>query len=265
MSIGVDRELSAEDLIRQEEEFFKIMGELIERAEEEGIVLRVLGAIAFRNHCHSFKHLEYECGRMLTDIDFVGYKKDQKKIESIFTSLGYEEDRIVKRLFPGKRLIFYKDDGLHFDVFLDKLEMCHDIDFRERLEIDRPTIPLAEMILEKMQIVEINEKDLIDTLVLLREHEIGDGDHETINGAFLVELLSEDWGFWRTVTMNLGKVRQFMKSWPPLSGEDREDIEKKLDKILRIIDDAPKGKKWLKRAKVGDRKKWYREVEEYDR
>jgi hypothetical protein len=104
-------------------------------------------------------------------------------------------------------MIFQRpENGLHVDIFFDRLNFCHEIKWLDRLEADSPTLPLAEMLLEKMQIVKINEKDIIDTIVLLLEHDLGTHDQDAINVAQIGDLCAQDWGLWRTTTMNLGKV-----------------------------------------------------------
>jgi len=148
------------------------------------------------------------------------------------------------------------------DVFFDKLEMCHTIDFRNRLRLDKPTITLADMLLEKMQIVKINEKDIIDTIVLLRAHDIGENDKDKVNIKYVSKLLSNDWGFYYTVTMNLKKVKELCKKYNVLSNEDMKDVTSKIDRILEKIEKEPKSMKWKMRAKIGPSKKWYKEVEE---
>jgi len=151
-------------------------------------------------------------------------------------------------------------DGL--DVFFDRLEMCHTIDFMDQLEVDYPTISLANLLLEKMQIVQLNEKDAIDTVVLLREHDVGKVDDQTINLEYISRLLSKDWGFYYTVTTNLKRIRdEFLPSYD-LSGEDKTDVEHKIDTLLERVEKKPKSLRWKMRARIGAKKKWYRDVEE---
>jgi hypothetical protein len=130
------------------------------------------------------------------------------------------------------------------------------------LEVDHPSIPLAEMLLEKMQIVQINEKDIIDTIMLLLEHPLGDQDHETVNIKRIAKLCSADWGLWRTTTMNLEKVRQLAQSYTQLTGEQKGTIDSQVKAALLRIDQEPKPIAWRLRARVGDRVKWYKEVDE---
>ena len=243
-----------------EARFLSMLDEILKAADERGIKIRVMGALAFRIHCPKFKHVWYELGRTLTDIDLVAYGKDADKISEMMTGLGYSEVLSYRLHSGGRRRLFLTSDGVHVDVFFDELHMAHDINFRGRLEIDYPTIPLVDMLLEKMQIVNIDDKDLVDTVVLLREHAVGSGDKETINVDYLASLCASDWGLWKTVTTNLEKVRNFAYNATFLGKEDIDDVVSKVGAILEAINNKPKTTKWKLRAKVGERIKWYREV-----
>jgi hypothetical protein len=123
-------------------------------------------------------------------------------------------------------------------------------------------MPLAELLLEKMQIVRINEKDIIDTIMLLREHEIGDRDDETIHAGVISRLLGSDWGFWRTVTGNLVTVQEMMDTYPQLAESDRQVVLDRIAALRGRIDAQPKSQRWKMRATIGERVKWYKDVEE---
>jgi len=129
------------------------------------------------------------------------------------------------------------------------------------LELDFPTITPSDLLLEKMQIVQITEKDLKDTMILLREHEIKEHENDVINTKYIAKLLSNDWGFYYTVTTNLKKTKEFLNFFDALTDEDKNIISEKIDKLLDYIEREPKSLKWKARAKIGTRKKWYREVE----
>jgi hypothetical protein len=148
------------------------------------------------------------------------------------------------------------------DVFFDKLDFSHIISWNGRLEVDSPTIPLAELLLEKMQIFQINEKDIIDTIMLLMEHPLGNSDHEVINIDRVAELLAKDWGLWRTTTMNLGKVRQMADHYPQLDDKHKVQVVAQVDQALSRIEAEPKSTAWRLRSRVGDRVKWYKDVDE---
>ncbi len=202
-------------------------------------------------------------GRAYTDIDLAGYSRESKGIRALMAGLGYDEDREVFVVSEGGRAIFENPTNrLHVDVFYEKLDFCHLIPWNGRLEADSPTIPLAEMLLEKMQIVQINEKDVIDTIMLLLEHPLGESDTETINMHRVGRLCAEDWGLWRTVTMNLGKVRQLASGYPQLTDQQKADVGLQVEAALVRIEAEPKPMAWRIRARVGDRVKWYKDVDE---
>ena len=246
----------------------KFEGELkriIKASDEAGVLLRVIGSLAFQMHCPEYGYIQEAMGRAYTDIDFAAYRKQTKEIKALMSGLGYTENREVFIVSEGERSIFDRSEiGLHVDVFYEKLDFCHTIRWEGRLEVDAPTIPLAEMVLEKMQIVQINEKDVIDTIMLLLEHPLGDIDNETINIKRIAELCSTDWGLWRTTTMNLDKVRKLAHGYEQLKDEQKAHVEAQIAAALDRIEQEPKSLAWRLRARVGDRVKWYKEVDEVE-
>jgi hypothetical protein len=234
---------------------------IVEEAEKRNVVLRTMGAVAFRIHCHNFGVLLDAMDRPLTDLDFVGWKKQRSDAIALFKQIGYTLDK--EMLILGERLKFHNNSaGPDVDVFMDELKMCHTISLRDRLRLDSPTIPLADLLLEKMQIVHINEKDIKDTIVLIRAHPVGKADTETIDTEYISKILANDWGFYYTVTMNLNKARDFLPKYSALSNEDVEEVSARIGQLLAAIESAPKSAKWKMRARVGTRSKWYEDVEE---
>jgi hypothetical protein len=232
---------------------------VVEKAEEKGITIRVMGATLIRKHCPRFQHLHTAMKRVLTDIDFVTYGRFGHLVKPMFIELGYTPDERFNAYF-GRGRQQYGDaaNSRMADIFLDKLEMNHTLDFRDRLELDSPTITLADFLLEKMQIVKLNEKDAIDTAVLLREHQVGSVNDETVDAGYIAKILAKDWGFYYTVATNLAKVKNYALS--NLSGEHGEDIASKIYQLLKWIDNEPKTRSWKLRARVGTKKKWYNDV-----
>jgi hypothetical protein len=237
----------------------------LDQAENKHIVLRLIGALAFRTHCPKYGYFQEALGRVFTDIDFAGYTRQYKDIVRFLTELGYEEDKMVTRLFGDFRLVFHEEKfGRHIDVFLDKLDFCHVLPLKGRLEVDKPTIPLAELVVEKMQIVQINEKDIIDTIMLMREHRVGDTDKEMINGKLIAQLTSDDWGLWRTLTGNLELTESYLAKYPQLTDDDRRVVKENIKELRTWIDAAPKSLKWKSRSMIGEKRKWYKDVEELE-
>lgn len=247
----------------ERDKFENELKRILQASEEAGILLRVIGSLAFQMHCPQFGYLQAAMGRAYTDIDFAAYDRQAKQISELMTGMGYIENREVYIGSEGERAIFDKPGtGLHVDIFYEKLDFCHAIYWKDRLEVDSPTIPLTELLLEKMQIVQINEKDIVDTIMLLLEHPLGDVDKETINIKLAATLCANDWGLWRTTTMNLDKVKQLAGHYTQLAPEQKSKIESQVNDALMRINNEPKPLAWRLRDRVGDRVKWYKDVDE---
>jgi hypothetical protein len=259
-SVGMGEQDRAE-----RDKFENELKRILQASSNAGIIMRVIGSLAFQMHCPQFGYLQAAMGRRYTDIDFAAYRKQTKEIRVLMAGLGYQENREVFIVSEGDRAIFEKSDiGIHIDVFFDKLAFSHIIYWTNRLEADSPSIPLAEMLLEKMQIVQINEKDIIDTIMLLLEHPLGDKDNETINIKYITGLCSNDWGLWRTTTMNLDKVSRLAQGYTQLTAEQKEKVGEQVKNALSRVEREPKSMAWRLRARVGDRVKWYRDVDEVE-
>jgi hypothetical protein len=252
------------DAVAVERETFEAEADrLLDAAREADVTLRLLGALAFRRRCPRYGRLQDQLGRKYTDIDFAGYGREVSGVRRVLVAHGYAEDSGLYVESEGSRMVFeHPDTHLHLDVFLDKLQFSHTISWKGRLEVDEITIPMAELVLEKMQILEINEKDLIDTIMLLLEHPLGDTDDDTINVGLMARLCAADWGLWRTTTMNLAKTAQMAQTYDQLEANEKGRVSEQVDAILRRMEAEPKGRKWRWRSRIGDRKKWYRDVGE---
>lgn len=258
--------MNSEEVI-EHEKLMKAEGQrIVEEGKKRDLHLRLLGALAFQAHCPKFSFMATRLNRVLSDVDFAAYGKESGRITNMMREMGYADQPMVTALWGDRRTIWDNaSNGMHVDIFFDKLEMNHDITFQNRLDLDPLTISLVDMLLEKMQIVHINEKDIVDTTMLLREHDVGEPGPETIDAPYVAKLLQGDWGFYYTFTTNLKKVRDRLPAYQELTDEDRADVVAKIEKLLQIIEDAPKSMSWRVRARVGPSKKWYRDVEEVAR
>ncbi len=248
-------------------EYVKEAEHLVDEAQKKGIFLRILGSTGFRIHSPEFVAIHTAMARPMTDVDFMAYGKQIVGIEKFFQEAGYEQMRaaLTPELFASRRIFNHKS-GLHVDVFLDNLSMCHVVPFAGRLEKDSPTIPLAELAMEKLQIVQLAEKDVKDMLILLAAHPIGDNDHETINGKYIGEVFGKDWGFYYTATINLGKIRNGIQRYQDLfQPEHIQHIQEHLTALEKMIEEAPKSLKWKARAAIGPKVKWYNDVDDVER
>ena len=241
---------------------------LVDRAQARGVFLRILGSTGFRIHSPQYVHIHTAMARPMTDIDFMAYGKQDRQIEAFLVAEGYKPvvAALTPELFASRRIYNHPSKNIHVDVFLDDLAMCHTIHFDHRLQMDSPTIPLAELVLEKTQIVKLADKDIKDMLILLAAHPIGDHDNDTINGKHIASLLSRDWGFYYTTKLNLEKIRKGLAVYRELfSPEDQAHIPARIDELLQLIEAAPKTLAWKTRAAIGPRVKWYTDVDEVER
>jgi hypothetical protein len=251
------------------DDFEKEILRIIKEADSRHIPVRILGGAAIRMHCPAHQEMYAKLKRVPKhDMDFATYKKFRPLTKQLFTDLGYEP--YVSLMLTGAtgrhRQIFNDKDGNKaIDVFLGVLEMCHNIDYEGRLEVDSPTVPLAELLLQKLQIVQTNEKDIQDTIILLLEHDIGRTDKDEINGDQVAKILASDWGFYYTVNTKLGEIKGYLDKYEALSNEDRALLVERIDKLKDRIEKEPKGFQWKMRAKAGTTVKWYRVVEEVQR
>lgn len=251
-------------------DFVKEAIRIVEKAQQNGLTLRVLGATAFRIHCPDHAHVHLAMGRDITDIDFAAYSKEGERIEKFLSNGSFRTERrqasLTPGLFVGRHIYENSETGLHVDIFEDELNMCHVVNFRNRLHLDSPTLTLADLCLEKLQIVTLNEKDIRDMLMLFASHPVGDSEQETINGKYIAGILSRDWGFYYTTTLNLEKIRKGLDRYKDLfTTKDNENIRERIAGLGQMIESAPKSLTWKARAAIGTRVQWYNDVEEVER
>ncbi len=267
-----------------EHEFVEEAVSIVERAKSRGVVLRVLGAAAVyihsqhREDCISaFRSLgRFGYGApMFTDLDLAGYAKQRKEIAKLLQEINFKPDMMVNAFFGDRRLIYYHPlNSYQVDIFLNKLAFSHEVHFGEkpgsgRLELDYPTISLTDLVLEKLQIHYMNRKDLVDLIVLFLGHDADSRPgKDMVDGSYIANMLSDDWGFWYDSMSNLGKVKYLLNDFAQqgkLSLEQVKIVTDRIEKLLRVIDSKPKTKGWQKRASVGTSKSWFQEVEEMRR
>jgi hypothetical protein len=229
--------------------------QIIDAAKEKGVTLRLLGGVAFQLRCPSAAHRALQ--RDYLDLDFAGYSRQSRDIRRFFEGRGYVPREMFNAMQGDRRLIFNDlASQRRADIFLDVFEMCHKIDLRKRLEIDDYTLPLADMLATKLQIVEVNEKDQKDMVSLFIDYEVGETDDGKINGKYIAGLCGSDWGIFKTFTMNLDRLQEAIAGMD-LGEEQRSLVRGRVIALHHAIDAAPKSLGWTMRAKVGERKQWY--------
>jgi hypothetical protein len=202
--------------------------------------------------------------RTYKDLDFAVPKGGGGDAQKLLRNAGYEPHVVFNAMNGKERMLFYdNDNGRQVDVFVGSFRMCHQIPFGDRLRPGEPTVPLAELLLTKLQIIQLNEKDVRDTVLLFHGHDVADHDQDAVNADRIAELCAEDWGLWRTITGNLDRCEQLLDDYA-LPEPERTRVRDRLRAVLRRIEEAPKSRGWKLRSKIGERKRWYELPEEVD-
>lgn len=235
---------------------------IVAAGQAQGVILRLLGGLAIRLHAPSATHRAL--ARNYPDIDFATPNKG-RAVEQVIAGLGYEPDKTFNLLNGDSRLLFYDPArNRQIDVFVGSFEMCHRLPITDRITVEPLTLPLAELLLTKLQIVQANEKDLHDLLALLLDHPLGAGDDETINLPYIAQLAAKEWGLWKTLTVSLGRLRAYVDRCA-LDDQAQATIRARIDELRHALDAAPKSLKWKTRAAIGERVPWYELPEEVKR
>jgi hypothetical protein len=248
---------------------------IVDAADQRGLLLRLMGGMAVRAHAPDWTH---RTRRREVDLDFATRGKDRAAVFKLLEAEGYTPDKRHNAMFGGSQAYFVDTArNRPVDVLVDKLDMCHRIEFAGRLERSSPTLPVADLLLSKLQVVKLNKKDLLDALILLAEHPLAEDDgapdsrrgQGTISLPRILSHTSNDWGWWRTATGNLDKLEQYLAS--DFQPEDLDvgggrtaqlDPGEQIRALRAAIDAAPKSTRWKLRARVGERAPWYQEPEE---
>lgn len=234
---------------------------IVAAGEAQGLALRLLGGLAVALHAPSAALPAL--ARSYADIDLVAPARSGGRAEALLAGLGYQPDQQFNLLNGAERLLFYDPPRQRqVDVFVGQFSMCHRLPVAERLSLEPLTLPLAELLLTKLQIVQLNEKDLRDICALLLDHPVGAGDAETVNRERVAQLCAEDWGLWKTVGLGLERARRFAAALEPQAART---VVERAAALARALEEAPKPLRWRLRAAVGERVPWYELPEEVRR
>jgi hypothetical protein len=228
---------------------------VVSSAAGSGLTVRLLGGAAFAAHQHS--PVPAGLRRTYGDIDIVVGRRDARNLPALLIALGYAPDERFNALHGEKRMLF-RDlvNGRKFDVFVGEFSMCHRLILEGRLPASGSTLAPADLVLTKLQVVQLNHKDEIDSLGLLRDHEVqGGGRGDTIDSDRLAKVCADDWGWYTTVTDNLARLETAAQTL--LDADDRTRVADRLGLIRGTIDSAPKSRAWRLRARIGRRMEWF--------
>ena len=243
---------------------------LIDTARDRGVVIRLFGGLAVREHC---KAADF-CERDYADLDLVGFSRQARQIGALMKDMGYREDEHV-RMVTLSQLQFYRvcahrRDGrtVHdldrVDVFLDTFHMDHVIPLKDRLALAEYTIPVTDVLLTKLQVVRLNDKDVRDIITLLKDVDVADEDSpDVVDPRSIATRCARHWGLYHDVTNSLELCRRLADGYG-LSGDERTRVHEHVGRLKAALQAAPKPITWRLRARIGTRMRWYDEVDEQD-
>ena len=232
---------------------------VVETADERDLTVRLIGGTAINRHAESAREEPFKRG--YRDVDFVIRREEEDEAAELMEELGYEPN---ERFNTMRRFRLEFTDPINerkADYIIDRFDFCHTWSLRDRIDEDHPTVPIEDLLLSKLQIVEVSDRDVRDIIAMLTDHPVESGadDTETINSEYIAGLLGDDWGLWRTVTYSLDRVAEYVDSNDlPV---DESELDSRIDALRTEIDDHPKSLKWKLRSLVGEHKQWYKRPE----
>ena len=229
---------------------------LLEQCEKAGVTARLVGGLAVRFVSPSAANPPF--ARSYNDVDVVIIPRQSRSFTEAAEKAGFEPDKRFNSLQGDKRMLFHMGE-MPLDVFVGVFEQCHTIDLAPRFPKTLPSIAIDDLLLTKMQVVQLTEKDMSDSLALLADHEFGEVETD-LNLSRMVGFLAGDWGWYTTVTDNLQKLADWTRT--TVTGIPTEPLLTKISQILERAEREPKSLKWKMRARVGRRVPWYQLPEE---
>jgi predicted transcriptional regulator len=231
---------------------------VVDAADERGLTVRLIGGTAINRHAQAAREEPFKRG--YRDVDFVGTRQEEDELVELMTDLGYEENERFNTMRRFRLEFVDPVNERKADYILDRFEFCHEWDLSDRLEHDHPTIPIEDLLLSKLQIVEVSDRDVQDILAMLTDHPVSEADDtEAIDPSYISGLCSDDWGLYKTVTMSLERVDDYVSTNElPV---DQDTIESRIEALESTIEERPKSFRWKLRSLVGERKQWYKRPE----
>jgi hypothetical protein len=233
---------------------------LVDVLAAAGVTARLLGGVAVALRCPQAALPPSPLARSYSDLDIVVAKSDRRRLPEVLGGLEFQAAERFNAMSGHVRQLYTSKDGVDLDVFVEQFKMCHELDLKDRLQVDARTLPLADLVLTKLQVADLTDKDIRDYAALTLDHELTDDDGG-IGVARICAVTGGDWGWWRTVTENLGKVIGHVDRLglaPPAAAAVRAQTEE----LVARIDAGPKSLRWKARARVGDRMAWREDPEE---
>lgn len=232
-------------------------GRLVQEAAALGVTLRLLGGVAIAASCPSARN--GALARTYGDFDFATTRQDGRGLRKVFAAARLVPAERFNAISGHSRLLYYTEDGMKIDVFIETFEQCQTINLAPRLRQREVTLPLADLLLTKLQIAQLTAKDVSDSAALLLDHRLSE-DEAGINVRYITQMLAGDWRWWRSATETLDRLTREVPRI--LDAGKAATVTDRIRDLQAAVDAHPKSLKWRARSAIGDRMSWRTEPEE---
>ncbi|MGB9183109.1 MAG: nucleotidyltransferase family protein [Solirubrobacteraceae bacterium] len=237
--------------------------DLVEEAERQGISVRLMGGVGIRLLLGA--RFEPEFQRPYRDLDILVRRRQRRDVERLLADRGWEPATAFNALSGARRLLFQDPlSEAQIDVFVETFEMCHTLPLVDGLSSPGPSLPATDLLMSKLQIVQLNAKDRSDCYALLKGCPVEDGDHRALRPQRMTQLTASDWGLHHTVELNFQRLLEGVDQ-AALAPASAALITSAIGDLTRAVDRAPKSRGWKMRSRIGERRRWYEEPEEVGR
>jgi hypothetical protein len=236
---------------------------LVDAAAAQGLAVRLMGGVGIRLLLGERLHPAFE--RPYGDLDILIRRHDGRDVERLIEQRGWQPAREFNALNGARRLLFHDPlSDAQIDVFVEVFEMCHRLPLADALDRPGVALPASDLLMSKLQIVELNAKDRNDCYALLLGCDLAEGDDQAIDPGRIAHLTAGDWGLHHTLELNLDRLLAGLER-SALGQDDRTFVSSAIGAIARAMTEVPKTRAWKVRARIGERKRWYDNPEEVDR
>jgi len=261
-SSGVDVERSSA-VTQPRADLLEELERVAAHIRDSGLLIRVTGGLGIHYWCQCSSREPFQ--REYADLDLaVGRRVKPSAVDTFMVELGYTPDAEFNALH-GEQQLYYVDvaNGRHVDVFVEYLRMCHAVRLGHRLVLTDVAVSPSDLLLTKLQIVELNDKDVRDVLALLCAKRLVGGSPTELDVDYLGKVWGSGWPLWRTCLGSLARAAEELGRIRD-DGE-RERVGEQIERLRGLMRDCPKTAKWKARAIIGERLRWYDLPEEVAR
>ncbi|MFB6183353.1 MAG: hypothetical protein ABEI96_02255 [Haloarculaceae archaeon] len=232
---------------------------VVEAADDAGLTVRQIGGTAIWEHAETVREGPFE--RDYRDVDFVATTAEEGDVVDLMVDeLGYEANKRFNTMRRFRLEFFDEENDRKADYILDRFEFCHQWSLKDRLDVDYPTVPIEDLLMSKIQIVEASDRDVRDIVAMVNDHPVqARDDTEVIDPRYIADLCKDDWGLYRTTTDSIDRVEEYLQTNDlPV---DETELSDRLESIRNKIESEPKTLRWKLRSVIGEHKQWYDQPE----